>query len=281
MRAALVFVLAAIGYAQDFVVVSVKRNVVPPQMAGGVGGISGGPGSSDPTRLRIEAQNLLQILMLAYGVPADQISGPSWLSSPDWRYDVRAILPPETNRQEMRDMLRKAVRERFQLSIHRETREIPAYNLVVGSSGPKIKPTAYPDAKLGSPGFGETDRDGCPAFPPRVAGMQGRIVTGTLMCRTYASVSIADFIRSLGAEMSGGNMLAPMRISDRTGLGGQYDFHLLAEAVLPPGVPHPEGDTGAPIEIAIQQQLGLVLQPTKVPAEVVVVDQAIRMPLPD
>src|SRR6185503_12781468 len=111
---------------KNFVVASVKRNVIPPRMGGGVGGISGGPGSSDPARLQIEAQNLLRILMLAYGVPADQISGPPWLSSSDWRYDINVILPAGTSRQEMSRMLRTVVVERFQLSVHRETREVPA-----------------------------------------------------------------------------------------------------------------------------------------------------------
>ena len=266
---------------KNFVVASVKRNIIPPRTGGGVGGIFGGPGSSDPARLRIEAQNLLQILMLAYGVPADQISGPSWLSSSDWRYDIRAILPAETSRPEMSEMLRTAVLERFQMSVHRETREVPAYELMVSAKGPKLKPTAYPDAKPGAAGFGTPDRDGCPVFASGIAGMQGRIVTGTLMCRTYVSVTIADFIRQVGAEMSRGNMLAPARISDRTGLTGRYDFHLLATAILPSGIQPPEGDTGVPIEIAIQQQLGLILRPAKLPVNVVVVDKANRTPLPD
>jgi uncharacterized protein (TIGR03435 family) len=251
-----------------------------------------GPGTADPGQIRFIGNTLLQLLMAAYTVPADQVIGPAWISSPQYRYDIDARLPIGTKKESLSLMLRKVITERFQISFHKERRDFVAYELSVGPKSAKLRPTAYPDAK---PSYGqkEVDRDGCPRFPAGTGGMAAHRVNGSLWCRTYVSVSIADFIRNLSIEISNGNMIAPARIADRTGLPGKYDFTLVAtmapptaamqQAMMTPIGEQPGGsdDLGLPIETAIQQQLGLVLRRTKVSLEAVVVDQANKMPLPN
>jgi uncharacterized protein (TIGR03435 family) len=64
----------------------------------------GGPGSNDPGRIDYVGVTLKMLLKRAYDVAADQISGPGWIDSE--RYDIAAKLPPGTDREQLRSMLR-------------------------------------------------------------------------------------------------------------------------------------------------------------------------------
>ena len=66
-----------------------------------------------------------------------QIQGPAWLDME--RFDVNATMPPETTKEQFRAMLQNLLAERFKLAIHRETKELPMYSLVVAKNGPKMK----------------------------------------------------------------------------------------------------------------------------------------------
>jgi uncharacterized protein (TIGR03435 family) len=101
------------------------------------------------SRVTATAITLIDLITNAYGVRYDQISGgPSWVKSE--HYDVVAKAEGESTitKDQLRQMLQTLLADRFQLKIHREAKETPVYQLVVGKGGPKLKEAA-PDAKGG------------------------------------------------------------------------------------------------------------------------------------
>ncbi len=99
-------------------------------------------------RLNIEAAELRQIVGLAYGIQRVRVlGGPGWADSD--QFDIAAKAESaEATRDEIRGMLQALLAERFKLVVHRETKEIPAYSLVLAKSGSKLK-VAAPDRKSG------------------------------------------------------------------------------------------------------------------------------------
>jgi uncharacterized protein (TIGR03435 family) len=79
---------------------------------------------------------LKNLLMNAYDVKNYQITGPSWLDTE--RFDINATMPPDTTKEQFRVMLQNLLAERFKLTIHWETKELPVYSLVVNKGGPKL-----------------------------------------------------------------------------------------------------------------------------------------------
>jgi uncharacterized protein (TIGR03435 family) len=100
----------------------------------------------DHGRMNIEAAELRQIVGLAYAIQRVRVlGGPGWADSD--QFDVVAKAESaEATRDEIRGMLQTLLAERFKLMVHRETKQIPAYSLVLAKSGPKLK-EATPDKK--------------------------------------------------------------------------------------------------------------------------------------
>jgi uncharacterized protein (TIGR03435 family) len=99
-------------------------------------------------RLTADACNVLMLVMYAYHVKNFQLAGTAPLFKEDnTRWDIVAKSEGDTapTRDEFRQMLRSLLAERFQLKVHRETREMPVYALVVGKNGAKFKESS-PDA---------------------------------------------------------------------------------------------------------------------------------------
>ena len=91
----------------------------------------------DAGRLDYSSVSLKLIIQRAYGVQLYQVSGPDWMAST--RFDVVAKLPAGAKQFNVPEMLQSLLAERFKVAIHRETRELPIYALVVGKNGPKMK----------------------------------------------------------------------------------------------------------------------------------------------
>ena len=219
--------------------------------------------------LRMVNVTLKQMIAFAYDVRDFQISGgPSWLTSE--RFEI--VGKPEQSSQETdfakmadsqrraamdrnRLMLRSLLEERFQLKLHKETKEMPVYALVVAKDGPKMK------AAEGGEGTPQNFRMG----PGRLNATRGNM--------QMLSNSLAN--------------LTGRPVLDETGLKGFYDFEL--EWAPEPGQgpfggpgPNPGGQgapaagdpSGPSIYTAIQQTLGLKLESKKGPVQTVVIDKA-------
>ena len=188
-------------------------------------------------------QTLKRLIERAYNVKPFQVTGPNWLETAS--FDISAKYPPDIKDDDRVLMLRRLLEERFKLSVHYESKDGPGYALVVGKSGFKLKPV--------EPGGSSTDSEG------------GRVQT--LTATKISMAQLADFVsRKLGEV-----------VVDRTAIDGVYDLNLrwsnddqnadVTDAAAAPSLP-----------TALQETLGLRLQPQKVPVEFVVVDHVERVP---
>src|SRR5579862_5104448 len=111
---------------------------------------TGGPGTSDPSRIHLAHASMLELLTRAYGVHTDEISGgPKWIWDfpPSGYYILDATMAAETTKEQFQSMLQNVLAERFKLAVHHETRNFPGYDLVVAKGGPKLA-ESHPDPKF-------------------------------------------------------------------------------------------------------------------------------------
>ena len=255
--------IAQSGPPPTFEAASIKVN-----KSGEVGGRFGGR----PGQIVVTNYTLRDIVRNAYGLQRYQIVG-----GPDWqaqdRFDITAKAPEGTTQPQMLAMVQTLLAERFKLRVHRETRDLPIYALVMARGdrrlGPKMQAATFDCAALAAArSRGENPPVPQPVGERPVCGAQAN--PGRLMVGGYA---VTDFARNLAG-------FAGRPIVDRTGLTGAYDFELLWTPDEPPpaGVTLPAwyDPNGPSLVTAVQEQLGLKLDATTGPVEVLVIDSAER-----
>jgi uncharacterized protein (TIGR03435 family) len=261
----------AAGPLPSFEAASIKRNT------SGQPGASFGPRGS---QLVVVNNTLFNIIRNAWGIQANQIlGGPDWVRSEGERFDITAKVPEGTRPDQMLLMMQALLAERFKLKVHRDTREVPVYALVMARPdrklGPQIMPASF-DCNALRAAIARGER---PTLPPPngdrpVCG--ARTVPGRFLIGGYP---MADFGRNLSSFVGG------RPVVDRTGLTGTYDLELTWTPEAPPagreGAPAVPFDPNGPsLFTALQEQLGLKLEATTGPVEVLVIDSADR-PIPD
>ena len=216
------------------------------------------PGTERVTQIRgnrfaTEGTTLLDLLLYAYSVhPSQIIGGPDWLRTE--KFDLLA--DPETDQRpsspEMKAMVARLLGERFHLVLRREQQQLPVYALVPTGSGIKFKPTEG-EAKSSLTATG------------------GFIPPGTLAVRNGTLNDLAAFLQRF----------APTEVTrpvvDQTGIAGHFDFDLHFTPLSPAqhtqaAEPDTTPNLPPPLFTAIQEQLGLKLEPTRAPIEVLRVE---------
>jgi len=193
------------------------------------------------------------LLMNAYDlILMDQIEGlPSWGDSD--KFDIQAKmdaetaaalknLPREARNKQRGQMLQAILAERFNLKIRRDTKVLPCYELVVAKGGAKLKESA-PDA---------------PGGYSMNTGSNSSFINGHGMQLTSLAYSLSNTVGRI--------------IVDKTGLTGKYEIDLKWSPQENPG----SDDSGPSIFTALQEQLGLKLEPTKAPVESIVIEHVER-----
>lgn len=225
----------------------------------------------------IENISLRTIITLAYGVQDDKllVGGPSWLDSD--RFDVvakvdPADLPPDTPRptfQQLVLMLQPVLADRFQLKVHHETRTFPAYNIVIAKGGLKMKESTSPPGPLPPPPGAPANA--APPPPPPGASANAppppacRVLSKGNGFRSGRYCTTKDMERVF--EYPAGRFLV-----DKTGLTARYDFEFCySNYRTPEGDPNYECPS---VFTALQDQLGLHLEPTTASFDVLVIDSA-------
>ncbi len=234
--------------------------------------------------------SLKMLVGRGYGVPEQRVlNAPAWGESE--RYDIEAKAPEGAPQGQIQPMLQGLLQDRFQLKAHRETRELPVYELVVSKPGKmKLSDDQTPPAPAIPPGGdrrpgprgdgGPGARGAGPGAPrPRPRGTFGRGSFNGRMNVEGSAVPMLVFVTSLQG-------LVDRPIIDKTNLMGLFDMKLewVPGAEAPPGPfgpnpnapPPPPSDDAVSIFTAIQEQLGLKLESAKGPVEVIVVDSAQR-----
>jgi uncharacterized protein (TIGR03435 family) len=266
------------AYAQpsakvEFEVASIKPSSPP---TGGVGyavGCRGGPGTNDPGLYTCGDINLLALVMDAYGENFWQVSGPDWMLMT--RFDLRAVVPEGTTKEQFRIMLQNLLADRFKVAVHHETREIQRYELRVAKNGPKFKessPATKDDANPLAPGPIKRDENGYP-----VVGHRGMAMTGGKARMNWPEMTMEMLANTLSGQLHG-------PVTDATGLTGKYDISIYwsyEDALARPPDADPArstSDPGPTIAQALQDQLGLRVESKKGPVDFLVVDHAERVP---
>ena len=241
-----------------FEVVSVKPN------------LSVDPPSSpriSPGRFSWSNATLRQLIQVAYEVRPFQLIGlPDWADTA--RFDVTATASFPASPQQMNVMLQRLLADRFELSVHRDKRELSVYALVLGRR----------DGKLG-PGIHSAAVD-CEAIAlkPLDSGTAQSVYAG---CAPEMGLAR---MKTPGFHMPG-LARALMRILDRpvvdkTNLAGAFDIELSwtpDPTMLPNGVPSPTVSPGGPsIFTALEEQLGLRLVSDRAAVDVLVIDRLSR-----
>ena len=256
-------------------------------------GIRGGPGTSDPGRISYQSATLLQILIRAFGVQTDQISGPPWIETE--KYEITATMPPATTPDDFKIMLQGLLAERLGLVVHHESRNLPVYLLIPAKGGAKLKPSAGPGAGVQTAAAGEhlsVGPDGCPVLPPGVRVRDAHIDTQGMECDSYGGFTMAELASQVAGLMRLGQGLRELpHVIDRTGLAGAFDFKLrfhlqLMGAAMAAALPS-DGSAGDPLGDNMSSltsgldRLGLALRKTTEPVDVIVIDKVDRVPLPN
>jgi uncharacterized protein (TIGR03435 family) len=193
--------------------------------------------------LQVENETVNDLIKFAYSIHAKQIvDAPSWFATD--RYDVEGVPNVEgtVSLKQYQGIIRKLLEDRFHIKFHREKRELPVFAILQAKGGAKLTKSAdQTNENPDQTGNGKTMR--------------------------FTSNSMDDF--ALGMQF----IMQDRPVVNETGLAGRYDFALSwtregsqpTEANAPPG-----------IFTAIQEQLGLKLEPVKASVDVFVVEHAER-----
>jgi uncharacterized protein (TIGR03435 family) len=192
-----------------------------------------GPTIYNPTRGRFAIDSITAkgLIAYAYDVRDFQVSGgPSWLGSVE--FDIVAKPEGDASGEKILAMTRSLLTERFNLTLHRESKELPVLALMIANGGPRLHPSV---SKGG----------------PEIRGGRGRLVARRVTTGMFAS------------QLAGRVLGRP--VLDRTGIAGEFDIDLQ-------WTPDENPDGGPSIFTALQEQLGLKLEAQKGSIDVLVID---------
>lgn len=201
------------------------------------------------------------------------LGGPAWVYSDT--YDINAVAPGNAGEEVMEGpMLQALLEDRFQLKIHRQNKDVPLYALTVLKGGPRLTPS-----RPGSCVIADFTRFPPPPPGPRYCDTRiGRRGPNTTI--DSAGSTLEEFCRMLSLVMD-------RPVIDKTGVAGKFDIHTefaIDQAAPGPVVPPPPGPPGAQMDLlpaasvftAVQQELGLKLDPVKGPREFLVIESIQR-----
>jgi uncharacterized protein (TIGR03435 family) len=212
--------------------------------------------------------SIMGMIMWAYQREAYEISFPPAAlpkeSTVSW-YGIDAKTPAETTEEQLHEMVRTLLADRFKFGAHHETRELQGYSLVLGKNGLKIA-AAKPDDKPAAMPEWFKSKDS-PAFAAHLEGtimgtMEGRGITAL----TARRVSMEQVAKELSRQLR-------TFVIDKTGVPGQFYFGIRYAQV------DSDGEADAPTVFeALQSELGMRLEKQKGPVDVLVVDHVQRIP---
>jgi uncharacterized protein (TIGR03435 family) len=218
---------------QSFEVVSIKRNET---------GSERHVGSTSPGGLYTATNlSLKQLISRAYGIAQAQIEGgPGWIDTDAFDIQAKADTALHLTRDEVRPCLRAMLADRFQLAVHRETKQGAVYSLTVAKNGPKFKEHTGP----GQPGIGVSTDSG----------------KATIIGTNITMAALAEYLSGQAGRP----------VLNNTGLAGAYDIRVewATDQTANP--------SEASIFTAIQEQLGLKIAATRGPIETIIVDRVER-----
>jgi uncharacterized protein (TIGR03435 family) len=240
--------------------------------------VQGGPGTSDPGRIAYRNLNLRTIVMFALGggpstsLPASRIVTPDWMTTAN--YDIEAKVPAGATKPQSDEMMLNLLKERLHLKFHHEMRPFDGYELTIPKTGLKIKESANPDAPQAPPGSYKNIDNDFPQVEPGYTFSSIRAYSGRMFW-TARNQPMASLI-STAMNSLGPGAGVQVQIADHTGLTAKYDWNI--QFAGRPATPDADPPGGPSIVEAFEKQLGLHLEKKRVTLDVVVVDNADKIP---
>jgi uncharacterized protein (TIGR03435 family) len=236
---------------------------------------TGGPGTDDPGRIHYPLVSLAGLLHRAYD-SYFEIKTPGWMDTAVVQVD--ATMPPDTTKEQFKEMLRNLIVERFKLKYHTEAKEIAGYVLTVAKSGSKMK-ESVDQTDPGPPQSVERPTrkgaDGFLVWPEHTAPMLRMESESDNRARIIGrQQTMEELARSLGFELES-------KVTDATELTARYDFMVTYAGHIGPGgaLPAESEPVGLPdLFGALQADAGLKLEHKKVTVQVLVVDHMEKTP---
>ncbi|MBZ5677228.1 MAG: TIGR03435 family protein [Acidobacteriia bacterium] len=196
-------------------------------------------------RFRASATTVKFLLEWAYGIqPSQHSDGPAWLGTD--RYDIVAKAEGNASDPQIKRMVQTLLAERFQLKLHRESKELSAYVISVGKTAPKLFPP-------------KDDETHALRVAPQM-GPNQKPVSYRVIATRYTLTQLTDiFARQMDSL-----------VVNQTGLNGEFDFTL----DLTPDEERPNPVDPTILMTAMREQLGLTMKSQKIPVDFLVIDSA-------
>jgi uncharacterized protein (TIGR03435 family) len=206
-----------------------------------------------------QPSDIRELIAVAYGIPRrDVLGGPEWTQAlpgsgrvQRWNIEAKAEDITHVTKEQLQQMLQSMLADRFKLKFHKMSQEVEGYALIVARGGPKLKEI--------------TDEEELPHDEGPPIGPAGADIVLKGKSRLH---SLADWLSSFGPP-----------IIDRTNLPGIYEYTFRLHQPPPVG----GGQRGAgggggdgfdpPLNVALQEQLGLTLQKAGIPVDAIVIDE--------
>jgi uncharacterized protein (TIGR03435 family) len=213
-------------------------------------------------RYTLQHTSLKWFLGIAYHIPPVRVLGPAWIESE--RYDVAAIMPPDTPEDQVLLMLQNLLKERLQINLHVEERQTAVYALIVDKNGPKLNKAT-----------------------------EGKGPSGTARPKPFGYEITNSSMEMLATALS---LRTDRPVIDRTGLSGTYDVTLDWSAYQSlHSADHTTPADGMPVRAAEAMRVstdtsailrslagvGLRAEPRKIPLKFLIVDRAEKIPIED
>jgi uncharacterized protein (TIGR03435 family) len=217
-------------------------------------------------------QGLIQLVMMAYGLNANQVLIPDGLQNE--RFDINAKAPDGSTQEQVRVMWQNLLADRFHLVFHRESRVIRVWELTVAKRGVKMLDSSLGKAEdpRASP-LPDQKEGGSLWLPPGKRSMNyyTRSEDGvTLASGRQARLSDLTFFLEKSLRQPG----ITQTVLDKTGLIEAYDFGIQFVSPVEEDRPHSKQPAAPSIFTAVEQYLGLNLKDVKRPIEVLIIDGA-------
>jgi len=271
------------GGKMAFDVVSVKQDTADPSLSTVSSNFPLGPGAVyAPNGGLLSARNfpLFAYIAFAYKVTSYQMQSlratlPKWVITD--RFDIQARAEGNPSKDQMRLMMQSLLADRFKMTMHRETRQLPVFALVLdkpGKLGPKLQPhSADADCTTGPTPPLAPGSEPPPTASLACGGIFGMPSNATghlhIGARNVTIGLLADSLTGFANDID-------RQVLDRTGLTGAFDFTLewtpQLNGPLPPGVNFQPDPNGPTFQEALKEQLGLKLESQTGPVDVIVID---------
>ena len=237
------------------------------------------------SQVRVTGMSIKDYVGIAFGTRPQQIEGPEWIGSQ--RFDVVATIPDGVPSSQATAMLRTLLEDRFQLKVHRESKDLPVYVLGVSKAGARLtesKPdpnaTAEPAGTVNVSGGGNNTGVGVNIG----GGRSFAVVDNQVQIRGMQMRDVAEVLTRFVDRV----------VVDQTGLTKTYDITLdltpdefnaiRIRSAVNAGVPLPPQamrllDNASPDTLSAPlSKFGITFEARKAPLEVVVIDSVLKTP---